>query len=58
MLLQQAIIDDARAQGATYMDLGTTEADVSAIALYEKFGFDRHEGKGSGPVAFYYEKDI
>lgn len=58
-VLLQAIIDDAKARGATYMDLGTTEDDVSARALYEKFGFDRHEGKGpGGPLTFYYEKDL
>ena len=57
-VLLQAIIDDVRALGATYMDLTTTEGDVSAMAIYEKFGFDRHEGKGSGPVSFYYEKDL
>jgi GNAT superfamily N-acetyltransferase len=58
-VLLQAIIDDARALGATYMDLTTTDADVSAMAIYEKFGFDRHEGKGpDGPQSFYYEKDL
>lgn len=56
--LLQAIIDDVKAQGATYMDLGTSEDDVSARALYEKFGFDCHEGRGSGPLALYYEKDL
>lgn len=56
--LLQAIIDDARSLGATYMDLGTSESDVGARALYEKFGFDCHEGRGSGPLALYYEKDL
>lgn len=57
-VLLQAIIDDAKAQGATYLDLNTSEDDVSARALYEKFGFDCHEGRGSGPLAVYYEKDL
>jgi ribosomal protein S18 acetylase RimI-like enzyme len=57
-LLLQAIIDDVRALGATYIDLNTTQADVSAVALYEKFGFDCHEGRGSGPLAVYYEKEL
>jgi GNAT superfamily N-acetyltransferase len=35
-VLLQAVIDDARAQGATYLDLTTTQADTSAMALYEK----------------------
>ena len=57
-ILLQAIIDEAKARGATYMDLGTSEDDVSARALYEKFGFDNHEGRGSGPRALYYEKEL
>lgn len=57
-VLLQAIIDDARARGATYLDLNTGEDDVSARALYEKFGFDCHEGRGSGPLTLYYEKDL
>ncbi|MDR2988818.1 MAG: GNAT family N-acetyltransferase [Nocardiopsaceae bacterium] len=57
-ILLQAVIDDARAVGATYLDLTTTQADKSAIALYEKFGFDCHEGKGSGPLSLYYELDL
>lgn len=56
--LLRAIIDDAKARGATYMDLGTSEDDVAARALYERFGFDCHEGRGSGPLALYYEKDL
>jgi GNAT superfamily N-acetyltransferase len=58
-VLLQAIIDDAKAQGATYMDLTTTEDDVSARAIYGKFGFDRNEGRGAeGALSFYYEKDL
>lgn len=57
-VLLQAIIDDARDQGATYIDLNTSEDDTSARAIYTKFGFDCHEGRGSGPMAIYYEKDL
>lgn len=57
-ILLQAIIDEAKARGVTYMDLGTSEDDTSARALYEKFGFDNHEGRGSGPRALYYEKEL
>ncbi|MEI7054627.1 GNAT family N-acetyltransferase [Nocardioides sp. CCNWLW239] len=57
-ILLQAIIDEAKARGATYMDLGTSEDDTSARALYEKFGFDNHEGRGSGARALYYEKEL
>ncbi len=38
----------ARALGATHMDLGTSESDEAARALYESEGFDCHEGKSSG----------
>ncbi|WP_109508039.1 GNAT family N-acetyltransferase [Nocardioides speluncae] len=57
-LLLQFVIDQAKARGATYLDLTTTTADESAIALYEKFGFDCHEGKGKGPLSLYYELDL
>jgi ribosomal protein S18 acetylase RimI-like enzyme len=57
-VLLQALLDDARARGATYVDLNTGEDDASARAIYEKFGFDCHEGRGSGPMAIYYEKDL
>lgn len=48
----------AREQGADYMDLGTSEDDTAARALYESLGFDNHEGRGSGPRALYYERDL
>ncbi|MFC5731642.1 MULTISPECIES: GNAT family N-acetyltransferase [Nocardioides] len=58
-VLLQAIIEDARAQGATYMDLTTTEDDVAARAIYRRFGFDRNEGRGAeGALSYYYEKDL
>jgi ribosomal protein S18 acetylase RimI-like enzyme len=56
--LMEAAIDLARAEGATYMDLGTSEDDVAARALYESLGFDNHEGKPGGPVNFYYEREL
>jgi ribosomal protein S18 acetylase RimI-like enzyme len=48
----------ARAHGADYMDLGTSEDDVAARALYESLGFDNHEGKPGGPVNYYYEREL
>jgi GNAT superfamily N-acetyltransferase len=57
-ILLQSVIDDAKAMGATYLDVTTTQADKSAIALYERFGFDCHEGKGSGPLSLYFELDL
>jgi ribosomal protein S18 acetylase RimI-like enzyme len=48
----------ALARGADYMDLGTSEHDVAARALYESLGFDNHEGKPGGPVNYYYEREL
>jgi len=56
-ILREAM-DVARAEGAAHMDLGTSEDDVAARALYESEGFDCHEGKGSGPLALYYEREL
>jgi ribosomal protein S18 acetylase RimI-like enzyme len=56
--LMNAAIDTARAEGATYMDLGTSEDDVAARALYESLGFSNREGKPNGPVNFYYEREL
>src|SRR3954451_18506147 len=42
--LMTAAIEEARAQGADHMDLGTSEDDVAARALYESLGFVNREG--------------
>ena len=44
--------------GADYMDLGTSEDDVAARALYESLGFTNREGGPDGPVNFCYERDL
>jgi ribosomal protein S18 acetylase RimI-like enzyme len=56
--LMEEAIEVARREGADYMDLGTSEDDVAARALYEKFGFTNREGKPDGPVMLYYERDL
>lgn len=56
--LMEAAIDLARRKGATYMDLGTTEDDVAARALYESLGFSNREGKPDGPVSYFYEREL
>lgn len=53
-----AVLDHARGRGATYLDLNTSEDDEAARHLYEDLGFDCHEGRGEGPIAIYYEKDL
>ena len=39
--LLEAAIERARERGASYMDLGTSEDDVAARALYERLGFEK-----------------
>jgi ribosomal protein S18 acetylase RimI-like enzyme len=54
----EAAIELARANGATYMDLGTSEDDVAARALYESLGFDNRGGRRDGPVNYFYEREL
>jgi len=48
----------ARAEGATYMELGTGEDDRAARALYESLGFDNHGGRPDGPLNYFYEREL
>ena len=56
--LMNAAMELARETGADYMDLGTSEADVAARALYESLGFSNREGKPDGPINYYYEREL
>jgi ribosomal protein S18 acetylase RimI-like enzyme len=56
--LMNAAMELARETGADYMDLGTSEADVAARALYESLGFSNREGKPVGPINYYYEREL
>ncbi|MBV9337163.1 MAG: GNAT family N-acetyltransferase [Solirubrobacterales bacterium] len=56
--LMNAAIEFAREHGADYMDLNTADTDVAARGLYESLGFSNREGKPSGPINFYYERDL
>jgi GNAT superfamily N-acetyltransferase len=56
--LLEAAIGAARAEGATQMELGTSEADVAARRLYESAGFTNREGTPNGPVMYVYERDL
>jgi ribosomal protein S18 acetylase RimI-like enzyme len=53
-----AAIELARAEGAVWMDLGTSEDDVAARALYESLGFVNREGGADGPISYFYERDL
>lgn len=56
--LMEAAIALARSQGADHMDLGTSEDDVAARALYESLGFRNREGKPDGPISHFYEREL
>jgi GNAT superfamily N-acetyltransferase len=56
--LMQSAIDAARDAGADHMDLGTSEADVAARALYESLGFTNREGGPDGPLMYVYEREL
>jgi GNAT superfamily N-acetyltransferase len=56
--LLEAAMGHARERGAARMDLGTSEDDVAARALYESAGFTNREGRPDGPVMLYYERDL
>ena len=56
--LLEAAMETARERGSTRMELGTSEDDVAARALYESAGFSDREGKPDGPVMFFYERDL
>jgi ribosomal protein S18 acetylase RimI-like enzyme len=51
-------METARQQGARRIELGTSEDDTAARALYESAGFSNREGKPDGPVVFFYERDL
>jgi ribosomal protein S18 acetylase RimI-like enzyme len=56
--LMETAFSVARERGAVYMDLNTSEADVAAIALYERLGFSSREGRPDGPRNLYYEREL
>ncbi len=56
--LLEAAMEAARDEGATQMELGTSESDVAARALYESAGFTNREGSPDGPVMLFYEREL
>jgi ribosomal protein S18 acetylase RimI-like enzyme len=48
----------ARERGAARIDLGTSEDDTAARALYESARFTNFEGGPQGPRMLYYERDL
>jgi ribosomal protein S18 acetylase RimI-like enzyme len=56
--LLEAAMAAARERGADTMDLGTSEDDVAARALYERLGFTNRERVPDGPVTYVYEREL
>jgi ribosomal protein S18 acetylase RimI-like enzyme len=56
--LMEAAIELARREGADHMDLGTSEDDVAARALYESLGFTNRERTPDGPITYFYEREL
>jgi ribosomal protein S18 acetylase RimI-like enzyme len=56
--LLEAAMEHARGRGTAHIDLGTSEDDVAARALYESAGFTNREGGPEGPRMLYYERDL
>jgi ribosomal protein S18 acetylase RimI-like enzyme len=56
--LMESVLATARAQGADRVELGTSESDVAARALYESLGFSNREGGPDGPVMYVYEREL
>ena len=56
--LLEAAINAARGEGATHMELGTSETDTAARRLYESTGFTNREGKTDGPLMLFYEREL
>ena len=56
--LLEAAMEHAKERGAARIELGTSEDDVAARALYESAGFTNREGGPDGPRMLYYERDL
>ena len=56
--LLEAALNTARSEGATHMELGTSEDDTAALALYESAGFTNRERLPDGPSMLFYEREL
>jgi ribosomal protein S18 acetylase RimI-like enzyme len=56
--LLETAMEEARREGATRMELGTSVDDKAAIALYESCGFTNRERRPGGPIMLFYERDL
>jgi ribosomal protein S18 acetylase RimI-like enzyme len=58
LALMNAALEAARAHGADYIEVATSEDDVGARALYERLGFVNRERGPDGPVMLVYEREL
>jgi ribosomal protein S18 acetylase RimI-like enzyme len=56
--LLSATLATSREAGAKRIELGTSETDAAARALYESCGFINREGGSEGPRMLFYERDL
>jgi GNAT superfamily N-acetyltransferase len=56
--LIDATIDLARAEGAGWLEVATSEDDMAARGLYASAGFTDREGGPDGPVMLFYEREL
>jgi ribosomal protein S18 acetylase RimI-like enzyme len=56
--LLEAAMETSRRQGAARIEVGTSEDDTAARALYESAGFTNREGRPDGPLMLFYERDL
>lgn len=56
--LLDAVVEFARESGADRIDLGTSEDDTAARALYESAGFTNRDKETGGSQMLFYEQDL
>jgi GNAT superfamily N-acetyltransferase len=56
--LMDAALDLARTTGADRIELGTSDDDGPARALYESLGFTNRENGPDGPIMYAYEREL
>jgi ribosomal protein S18 acetylase RimI-like enzyme len=56
--LLEASMAVARERGADRIELGTSEDDIVARALYESLGFTNREGAADGPIMYVYDREL
>jgi ribosomal protein S18 acetylase RimI-like enzyme len=58
LALMTAVLETAKAEGADYVEVATSEDDAGARALYERMGFVNRERGADGPLMYMYEREI